>query len=282
MSTWWAANETLVQAALIATLLAYSFQVALRAGVPSFAGVGFWAIGGYASAQLVKDGWPTIPAIGAGLALAAVLGLLLGLLLDRLRSHFMAMATLAFVLLVQIMAQTLTSITGGAEGLYAIPLTLTTAWVGAIVAVVIGLLWIRERGASRRRLEVVRMDETLATSLGIDVRREHLKAFVLSAVLGALSGSLHPLLVTTLSPDDAGLQLAITTLLMIIVGGTGSWVGPILGAIVITWLPTWFGFLESWEPIVTAVVVLLMLVYVRGGLVGLASRVVLRVRGAFA
>jgi branched-chain amino acid transport system permease protein len=275
MNHWYTSNEALIQAALASTLLAYSFQVALRAGVSSFAGVGFWAIGAYTTANLVRDhGWGTAPAIAVALALCALVGLGLGLILGRLRSLYLAMATVAFVVLVQTVSRIWEAVTGGAVGLYAIPVTIDTGALTIIVALTAALLWRMERGTSGRALETLRLDEQLAPSLGIDVRRTHIRAFTLSAVLGGLSGGCYALMFNIVSPGQAGFPLIVTTLMMIVIGGTSSWIGPVLGAFIVTWLPTWLSFAEGWRPALQGLLVLLMVVHARDGIVGLARTLV--------
>src|SRR4051794_41579995 len=121
--SWFSDNEVLIQSALAVSLLAYSFQVAMRSGVFSLAGVGFWAIGGYTTAYLVDHGWRTAPAILVALAASAVIAVVLGLVLGRLRSLYLGMATVAFVLLVQIVAVNWVGFTGGPRGPCSLPVT---------------------------------------------------------------------------------------------------------------------------------------------------------------
>lgn len=273
MIDWFDANESLIQSALIFALLAYSFQVALRSGVFSLAGVGFFAIGGYASAILVqKEGWATVPAILVSLVGAAAIGLALSLVLSRLRSLYLAMATVAFNLLVQVTANEWDSLTGGALGMYGIPVTITTGVLTLVVLVVSIFLWWRERGSSGRTLETMRLDEQLAPTLGIDVVRRRHRVFALSAVLGALSGALNSLTFSTLAPAQVGFGLIVTALTMIVIGGISSWLGPLVGAFIVTWLPDWLAFAGEWRPVVEGLIVVFMVVWVSDGLVGLVLR----------
>jgi branched-chain amino acid transport system permease protein len=273
MSNWFTSNESLIQSALVFALLAYSFQVALRAGVFSLAGVGFFAIGGYTSAILSsKHGWPSVLAILAALVLSGVIGLGLALVLARLRSLYLAMATVAFNLLVQVVANEWDGQTGGALGLFGVPVAVTTLGLVATVIVVSLVLWGRERGSSRRTLEALRLDEQLAPVLGIDVVRRRHQAFVLSAVLGALSGAMNTLLFTTISPAQVGFGLIVTALTMIVIGGISSWVGALVGAFIVTWLPDWLAFSGDWRPIIEGAITVFMVVWVSDGLVGLLGR----------
>jgi branched-chain amino acid transport system permease protein len=270
--SWFSDNETLVQAALAMTLLAFSLQVCMRAGIASFAGVGLWAIGGYTTAVLVHHGWRSLFALLAAVALSVVVAVALGLALGRLHSLYLAMATISFVLLVQIVARVWDGVTGGAEGLYGIPVTLSTGWMVAFVAAGCAVVWALGRGRSGRTAEALRVDEPLAPSLGIDVRRQRLAAFALSGVFGALAGGANALLFNALSPDQFGFALIVDVLTVLVIGGVHSWIGPLIGAIVVTWLPTWLSFLGSARPEVQGAVVVLIAVWLPDGIVGVVRR----------
>jgi branched-chain amino acid transport system permease protein len=239
----------------------------------TLAAVGFWAIGGYTTAVLVtKHMWPTAPAIGAGIVVSAVVGLALALVLGRLRSLYLAMATVAFVLLVQIVAINWESFTGGAQGLFGIPVTIGTWTLVAIVVVVSAGLALFERGARGRTIEAMRLDEQVAQSVGIDIVRERHLIFVLSAVLAALSGGISAVMFNTLSPDQAGFGLITQTLLMVVLGGAASWWGALIGAFIVTWLPDILRFTGDYRAIVQAAIIVLVVVYAPEGIVGLVRR----------
>lgn len=269
---WVTSNEALIQTTLMYTLLAFSFQVTLRAGVFSFAGVGFWLMGGYSTAILVQHGWGTVGAISVTLLGCGAIGLLLAVILGRLRGLYLAMATVAFDLLIQSVASVWTDVTGGAQGLYAIPIEITTGALLVMVVVCGAILSLRERGATGRMLEALRADEMLAPSLGIDVVRQRINTSVLSAVLAALSGSVNALMFSVLTPTSGGFGLIVTALTMIVIGGTSSWIGPLLGAIVVTWLPEELTVFGNWWPAVQGLIIVVMVLYARDGLVGLAVR----------
>lgn len=277
---WFSDNETLIQAALVGTLLAYSFQVAMRAGVFTLAGVGFWAIGGYTTAYLVTEKmWATLPAVLVGVAISAVVGLLLALVLGRLRSLYLAMATVAFVLLVQIVAINWEGVTGGAGGLYGIPVTVST-WQLLLVTAVISLgLVLFERGARGRTIEAMRLDEQMAMSVGINIVRERNLIFVISSMLAALSGGIAAVMFNTLAPEQAGFNLIADTLMMVVIGGASVWWGAVVGAFIVTWLPEILRFTGDYRGIVEGLIVVLVVVYAPEGIVGLVRRIVAFVSG---
>ena len=119
MSTWYAMNVVLIQTTLTTLLLALSIQVPMRFGVFSFAGVGAFGIGGYGSAiAMVSLGWSTWPAVALGAVVAGAVVFLLGLVVQRLTGLYMGMATIAFTLIVSVLAVNGGDLTGGAMGLY--------------------------------------------------------------------------------------------------------------------------------------------------------------------
>jgi ABC-type branched-subunit amino acid transport system permease subunit len=178
------------------------------------------------------------------------------------------MATVAFVLLVQIIAVNWQAFTGGPGGLYSIPVTITTPeLIGIVVAVSIGLVFF-ERGARGRRIEALRIDEQLAQSLGVNAARERMHIFVFSSLLGCLSGAISAMLFNTLAPDQAGFSLVAAVLMMVVIGGTSAWWGALVGAFVVTWLPEIFRFADEWRVVLQAALVIAVVVYAPEGIVG--------------
>ena len=276
---WFSDNATFIQSLVVYALVAFSVQVALRAGAFSLASIGFYGIASYASALLVRDaGMSAALAIAIAVAGCSVIGYLLALLLVRLKDLYLGMATVAFVLMVGVVAVNWTSVTGGAAGLYGIPAIVSPLAMVLVLVAVVLLLSLLERGTTGRTFEAVREDEQLAMTVGIDHRRYRRFAFTLSAALGALAGGLHALSFFTVSPTDAGFPFVILALAMVVIGGFGSWVGALLGAFLISWLPLQLSFLGPWWPVVYGATMIFMATYVPGGLYGLGKRAVIRAR----
>jgi branched-chain amino acid transport system permease protein len=270
VSAWYFSHLVLIQSTFISLLLALSIQVPLRAGVFSFAGIGSYAIGAYAAAILtIRLQVAPILAIGAGMLIAAAAGYLLALLVARLAGLYLGMATIAFALFLAVVATNGGELTGGATGLFGAISTLTTTHVVLVTVVVILLLAASERGVMGRRIDAVREDPQLAVSLGIDVNRVRRRVFVVSGALGACAGGMNSLLRTTVSPETIGFHLVVTALTMIIVGGTLSWAGAAIGAVIFTWLPSVLQFAGEWQLVVYGVLVAAAAVYVPNGLLGL-------------
>jgi branched-chain amino acid transport system permease protein len=273
LSSWYDNQETLIQTIAIYALLAFSIQVALRSGIFSLAGIGFYAIGSYGAGVLTAThGWHAVPAIAAAVIGCAVLGWLLARLLVRLRDLYLAMATVAFDLMVGVIALNWKGVTGGPIGLFGIPLAVTTLTLVLTVVVVAALLYLMEHGTVGRTLEVVREDEQLAQSFAVDTGRYRRLAFVVSSMLGGLAGAYHALVFNTVSPGDAGFNLIVLALTMVIIGGFGSWIGALVGAILIAWLPLKLEGFSDWWYAIYGGIMILMATFIPGGLYGVARQ----------
>ena len=272
ITSWYSANESIIQQMLIYALLAFSVQVALRSGAFSLAGVGFYGIGSYAAGLLVKEQrWPAVFAVVAAATLAGGLGIALALLFQRLRDLYLGIATVAFVLTVGVVAVNWTGLTGGPLGLSGIPTSVTTLAVLVTVVVAAALLTLLERGTIGRTFVAIREDEELARCLAVDVRRYRRFAFALSCVLGAVAGAYHALIFVAVDPADAGFTLITLALAMVIIGGFGSWVGALIGAVILTWVPYELSGIGQWWAVVYGALMILMGTFAGGGLLGIVG-----------
>lgn len=263
-------NEGTIQGALVAALLAYSLQIALRAGVFSFAGIGFYGIAAYAAGVLQTDhGWGVVAVLLVSLAGTAVLAVVLALVLARLRALYLAMATLALVLLVQTVAEGWDEVTGGALGLFGIPPLLGTVEVTLLVLAVLVPAALTQRGRTGRWLLIMRRDETLAGALGVDVLRHRTAAFTASALVGAVAGVVQANLLTVFTPENVGFGVLVSSLTVLVVGGVWHWSGPLIGAFVVAWLPLWLAEIGEWRVVVEGVATVLVVVFLPAGIAGL-------------
>lgn len=235
-------------------------------GLLSLAHAGYYAIGAYTYAILsVKLGWEFIPAAGTGAVLAAILSLIVSLPSWRLRGDFFVLASLAAqtVIAAVLLNWTSTSepvgswsnLTNGPIGIPGIPgpalfgfsfrsaqsIALFTSIVAGICALV---LWRLKRSPWGRLLLAIRDDELAARGLGKNTRLTKVQAFAISSALVAIAGSLYASYVHYIDPSSASLDNSILMLSMVIVGGLGNFIGPILGAVVLVLLPEMLRFLE--------------------------------------
>jgi branched-chain amino acid transport system permease protein len=268
-------NLVLVQATLSGLVLALSIQVPLRMGVFSFAGAGSYGLGGYAAALLVIHlDLNTFEAIGLAILITAFVGLLLGLVISRLNGLYLAMATVAFDLIIGVVAINGGTFTGESTGLYGVIVDFTTTQMFILTLVVLVLVALSERGRVGRRTQAVRDDQQLAASAGVNVRRYRLMAFVVSGALGGLAGAMNVMVRTTIGPLDIGFSLIVLALTMIIVGGAMSWKGAVLGAIIFTWLPHFLDVIGQWQNLVYGIIVALAAIFLPRGIHGVISDII--------
>jgi branched-chain amino acid transport system permease protein len=272
MITWFNTNETLIQQTLVYMILAISMQVVLRCGVVSLASIGFYTLGSYAAAIAIRNSWPIAAILVLVLLASGLLGYAFGKPLAKLRGLYLAMATLAFDLVIPVLLNNGGKFTGGALGLYGIPLEITTGTLAVIVLVVIVAVSQLERGWMGRASLALRADENLARSMGVRVTRERYLAFAISAALGGLAGALSAMLFRAVSPSGGGFTLITLALTMAIIGGRDTWLGAIIGAYIVTWVPEWLRFVGPWRALVFGLVLVAVVMFFPDGLLGALRR----------
>lgn len=257
-------------------------------GQVSLGQAGFMAVGGYAAAILATNySWPPLAGILAGLALSLACAVALSLVTMRLRGHYLALATLAFGLLVDSLTLGMTETTGGPSGLVGVPsfsvgplafdtpvkmYTLVAALIVALVLVLLGGI----RSSFGRALQAVRTDQTAAAALGIDVPRHKMAAFAISAALASLSGSLYAFYFHFLSPEMVGTARSLEMIAMLVVGGEGTLVGSLFGVALLTLLPTIFQPLALYKTLAEGLLLVLVVRYLPGGIFGTLAQRLLR------
>ncbi|HVB68117.1 MAG TPA: branched-chain amino acid ABC transporter permease [Acetobacteraceae bacterium] len=257
------------------------------AGQVSLAQATFVGIGAYTTAILLPHGVPFGITLLVGAALCFGLGVLLGFPALRVQGHYLAFVTLALCTIAFLVFRNEAWLTGGIYGINHIrrPAPFTGAvgylWLclGVLALVTFGTWWLL-RSPWGRAFVALRENPVRAASLGVEVRTYTLLAFAIGAALGGVSGSLYASLVQYIEPTPFALTLSFSLLLMVVVGGSGSFLGPYLGALVAVLLPEWLRFLHDYYLVIYGMLVILLLVLCPEGLVGLAGRVVRRLRPA--
>lgn len=249
-----------------------------QTGQISFGHNAFAAFGCYGSAILTTTyRWPTLLALGISALLAGVAAIVIGLPTLRLRGHYLAMATLALGLIVYDLSVQLQSLTAGFLGISGIPALGVGSWglrgdvqYYYFVWLMVGLgLWVYARivhSRVGRALGAIAEDEDAARSLGIMVSQYKLLAFVISAVYASVAGSLLAHYVGYVSPEVIGLGMVTLIFTMLFVGGIGTITGPILGAILISILPSLLTGFQDYRQLVYGAILLLVIMFAPGGL----------------
>ncbi len=234
-------------------LLALSVYLPLRCGQLSLATPGFYVIGGYVAA-LLSTRWPALSGDGAAYPLtslalelllaalaAATVAIVLGRPVLQLRGIYLAIATIALVEILRVLNLNL-EWSGGAVGIFGIPqpfggpggYALAT---GVLLALVCWLCARLEAMRLGRAMAAIRDDELAARCMGIPTADVKLTAFVLSAVIAALTGVMAAHFLNTWNARQGSFDASVTTLAFVVFGGSRIWLGPVLGGLVITALP---------------------------------------------
>jgi len=271
---------------LLSMILAASIQVVMASGVFSMASIAFAALGAYASADLTKN--YHVPLGVAMLAAIAVCMLVAPIFLvpaQRLKGMYLALSTLAFVLVFQVIALNATPLTGGALGLFGIPIVTTLPAVFLATVAAGYLLYITQSSRTGRALRTMRFDPQLAMTFGINLLRYRLLVLELSAILGAVNGAFTAHYLAFISPDLYGFGAVTSSLAAAIFGGLDSWAGAYIGAALLTLLPQFLLGLSGWADLIYGALIVAVMVFQPGGLlIGLkrAGRFVRRRVPAFA
>jgi branched-chain amino acid transport system permease protein len=226
-----------VTAVGLSLLMGHAGQVSLGQG-------GFLAIGAYTAAVLSLHGVPTVLALLAAPVLSAGVAALVGVPILRLRGHYLALATLAFQLIIVSLISNIDSL-GGGLGLTAIPLLsaggavlsspLGYAWLAwAVTAVTLVVTLNITRSRPGRALRAMAASESAASSAGVPVVRYRLAVFALSAAYAGLAGGIYAFFIGFVSPGSFPTQLSVELLVMVVVFGARSLWGAVLGAAAIT------------------------------------------------
>ena len=251
--TYWRTNLTVCA---INVLLAIGLDFILGyAGQLNLGHSAFYGLGAYVSTLLiVKLGIPFWVAFIAGVAFAGIAGTFLSLFAVRLRGHYLAIASLGFAVIVHQILLNWISLTQGPLGIYAIAPPPAIVIAGVVIAdfrnlaaffyLVAGFAFLSYillsqlvRSPIGETLTAIREDEVSAASLGINGAAWKVFAFGVGSAVAGAAGCFYASFVGTLVPDAFFVSEAFTILAMVIVGGMGTLIGPVFGAILLTVLP---------------------------------------------
>lgn len=253
------------------------------AGQESLAQAAFLGIGAYLTALTTKAGMPFGVAFALSGAATFLIGIVLGFPALRVQKHYLAFVTIAFAVLVWLIFRNEQWLTGGVMGisdikrpsLFGVSLRphLYFYWfVLGITAALAFVFWWIIRSPWGRAFTALRENPIRAESLGIDVRLYTLLAFAIGCAYGGFAGALYAPLVEFIDPSPFALGQSFLYLLMVVLGGAGSFVGPFIGAAIAVLLPEWLRFAQGYYLLIYAVAVMLLMAFSPGGIVGLFER----------
>ena len=262
--------------------LALSFDVlAGYTGYLNFGHSAFFGIGAYATSLLMmKAHWPFPLAVLAGAMAAAVAALVIGMPTLRLRGAYFAIATWALARAIQQFAL-VSSFTGGPDGMrltaYLNPQYFYYVILAVTASTFFGLWFLLERAPFGLKLKAVREDQESAKALGLNPTKLKIQAMVLSAIPTALLGGVFAYWVTFIDPGSTlGDLVSDQALVMVVFGGMGTLVGPVVGAVLIFAFKTLFwAYLSAYEVlyiIILGAVIALSVVFLPDGALGMVFR----------
>ncbi len=250
-------------------------------GQLSFGHVGFFAIGAYASAILLTGGhsyWLALPVAGAA---SALVGALLAMPALRVAGPYLAMMTIAFGFIIENALIEWKGLTGGSNGIMVIdgprffghPMAEREVGLLAIALAGAALYFFHTLTLSRwgKAMCAVRDSETAAQSLGLNPVAVKTASFALSAMLTGVAGAVFTPLVMFVSPDSFPLHQSILFLLAVIVGGTGTLFGPVVGAVIVVLLPEMLSGLAEYRLLIFGALLIFVLLAAPRGVIGSLS-----------
>jgi branched-chain amino acid transport system permease protein len=247
----------------------------------SFGHAAYFAIGGYACAILLTTyDWPLVLSLPAAVVLAGLVAAVVGYFCVRLTQIYFAMLTLAFAMLVWGVAFKWKEVTGGDDGLTGIKLPAMLAspvsyfyFTLAVVAAGVAALWIICHSAFGLTLVAVRENGVRAGFIGVDTRRMRWAAFTVAGTFGGLAGALFGMYHRGMYIENAFWTESANVLIMVLLGGIYSFVGPILGAAVLHLLQVFTNQYTPYWPTVLGLILLVIVMVLPDGLIGLVARV---------
>lgn len=258
-------------------------------GYVSIAQAGFMGIGAYSSTLLsVKWGWPVWLAMAAAPLMTALLAVLAGYPSLRVKGHYFAIVTLAYNMVIFIVLTTWSSLTGGEAGISNVPRPPDIGFGGIVwslgdrvgyyylvliaAALATGLCALILHSRVGRVLVAIRQNEALIEAAGVQSWRYKLFAFVVSASLAGLAGALYAHFIGFLNPDAFGVDHSLNAILAVILGGSGTLAGPVVGAFAVVFLPEYLRVAETYRLVIYGFILVAATIFMPRGLVPLLAQ----------
>jgi len=248
------------------------------AGQISLGHAGFFGIGAYASAVLpARYGVPVMVAALGGIVLAGLIAYLVGKPILRLKGHYLAIATLGFSLLIGLVITSEVALTGGPDGMdvkrlsvagFALESPIVWYWISAALMIAgVAIAVVLRDSPTGRALRAILDSEVAAASMGVDVARRKLQAFVIGSVYAAVAGSTLALMNGFITPDLAGFMTSVEFVAMVVIGGAATPFGALVGAALLTLLPQLLASFHDYQDIAVGLIIMLSMIFLRQGIV---------------
>lgn len=233
---------------------------------------GFMSVGAYTAALITKSGFfPGI--IGYIIALiiggitAGVIGLIIGIPALRLKGDYLAIITLGFGEIIRVLIEYF-SFTGGAQGLIGIQRFQSFPLIYFITITSIIIIYSTMTSRHGRAILCIREDEIAATATGINTTYYKTFAFILSAIFAGIAGGVYAHQIGVLGARTFNYNYSIDILVIVVLGGMGSFTGAIISAILLTILPEVLRDFSQWRMIIYAILLIITMLFRPTGLLG--------------
>ena len=250
-------------------------------GLMSLGQAGFVGVGAYtASILMVSFGWNFIPAVICGAVLTALVGMVIGLPTLRLHGSYLAIVTIGFGEIMRTIFLNWRSVTGGALGIKGIPrprlfgMELNLAnkglyFVILLTVVLIGVFcYLMHNSKYGRVFATIKQDELAATMMGIETTRYKVMGFMLSAAISGLLGGYYAMMQRYIDSNSFVSDMSVMIVGCVVVGGSATLRGPVLGALLMVSFPEIFRNLQDYRFVVYGVLLIVMMVVRPAGLLG--------------
>ncbi len=236
----------------------------------------FYGVGAYSFAILLKEtGTPVLPAAAVALLSALILALFIGWICVRLRGLYFGFLTLAMGQLVWAIVYRWYDFTGGDDGIHAIPVPdMIRSEIGAyyviLAVVIVSLLLIYRvvKSPFGLTLQAVRDNPQRCESVGINIRNHRLIAFVMGGGFAGIAGVLFVILERSVAPPIMFWTHSVEILIMVLLGGMFTFLGPAFGAVALTLLATFFGIFTEYWLLFLGSIKIIMLLFLPQGVLG--------------
>ncbi|RVU54743.1 branched-chain amino acid ABC transporter permease [Anaerosphaera multitolerans] len=264
---------SIIRLVCINIVLAVSLNITVgNLGQITLGHAGFMSIGAYTAALFAKTGViPGIPGYVVGLLLAGLFACLVGVLIGiptlRLKGDYLAIVTLAFGEIIRVLIEYF-DFTGGAQGIAGIPRVQNFGILFAVMCISVALMFSIMTSRHGRAVLAIRENEIAAQSSGINVTYYKTFAFALSAFFAGVAGAMYAHNVGFIGAKDFGYNKSFDILVMVVLGGMGSFTGAVFSSTVLTIIPEMLRKFAEYRMIVYSLVLILMMIFRPEGLLG--------------
>jgi branched-chain amino acid transport system permease protein len=257
-------------------------------GLISIGHAGFFAIGAYVTAGLtMAAGLNYFPSLLIAAIASSMAGLLIGFPATRIGGHYFVLITLGFGEIVRLVILNWNEVTNGTNGVNAIPAPTLGPWsfdsrvsyfylLLFFIVLTLGVTLSLRRSKYGRSLLALKVSERAATLMGVNPTVNKLIAFWLSSFFAGLAGGLYASYIGSISPEPFGVTLSVDVLTMLLVGGSGTIAGPVIGAAFLVALKEGLRFMKEYYMIVYGAGIVLVMIFMPDGIAGLITHLAAR------